>query len=240
MSMSAGAKILMVLTSHGQMGDTGKPTGVWFEELAVPYYALVDAGAQVDIVSVGGGKVPIDPRSVRKEGENAPAVDRFLRDQAAMRKITVSVALNGIDGSRYDAVILPGGHGTMWDLPGNRKLAELIGSMWTAGKVVAAVCHGPAGLVDAVDASGKPIVAGRRVSAFTDEEEEAAGLTRTVPFLLEARLRSLGARFEGGPKFQPFAVTDGNLITGQNPASSALVAQKVLDALGQRASAPAK
>lgn len=228
---ATAAKILMVLTSHGQMGDTGKPTGVWFEELSVPYYAFVDAGAQVDIVSIRGGEAPIDPRSVKPKGENAPAVDRFLADAAAMRKVRVSASIDSVDGSGYDAVFLPGGHGTMWDLPNSAALATLVGRMWDAGKVVAAVCHGPAGLVNARDASGRPIIAGRRASAFTNVEEEAAGLMATVPFLLETRFRELGARFEGGPDFQPFAVADGRLITGQNPASSELVAKLALDAL---------
>jgi putative intracellular protease/amidase len=225
------AKILMVLTSHGQMGEAGQPTGVWFEELALPYFAFVDAGAQVDIVSIRGGEVPIDPRSVKPHGQNAPAVERFLADAAAMRKMHVSASIEGVDGGGYDAVFLPGGHGTMWDLPNSTALATLVGRMWDAGKVVAAVCHGPAGLVNVRDASGRPIVAGRRASGFTDAEEEAAGLTATMPFLLETRFRELGATFEGGPDFQPFAVADGRLVTGQNPASSELVAKLALDAL---------
>lgn len=233
--MSAtAAKILMALTSHAQLGDTGKPTGVWFEELATPYYAFVDAGAEVDIMSVAGGEVPIDPRSLKPAGENAPSVDRFLRDASAMMKIKSSARIESADTSYYDAVFLPGGHGTMWDLPASAALAKLIGTLWDSGKVVAAVCHGPAGLVNVQDRNGRSIVEGRRVSAFTNAEEEAAGLTGTVPFLLEMRLRELGARFEAGPDFKPLAVADGNLVTGQNPASSELVAKLVMERLAAK------
>ena len=233
--MTATIKILMVLTSHGAMGDTGKPTGVWFEEVATPYYAFVDAGAQVDVVSIQGGKVPIDPRSLKPAGENGVTVDRFLKDASAMRKIEVSLKIDQVTARGYDAVFLPGGHGTMWDLPKSGTLGDLLSTAWRSGKVVAAVCHGPAGLVNAKDETGRPIVAGRRVSGFTDSEEEAAGLTNTVPFLLEARLRKLGARFEGGPDYQPYAVRDGRLVTGQNPASSEEVARLTLQAISEAA-----
>jgi putative intracellular protease/amidase len=236
---ATAAKILMVLTSHAQLGSTGEPTGVWFEELATPYYAFVDAGAEVSIVSITGGEVPIDPRSVKLAGENEPSVDRFLRDASAMTKIRMSKRIDSA-GTAYDAVFLPGGHGTMWDLPASTALAELLGAVWSSGKIVAAVCHGPAGLVNAKDRSGRPIVEGRRVSAFTNSEEEAAGLTRAVPFLLETRLRSLGARVEVGPDFEPYAVADDNLVTGQNPASSALVAKLVMEKLRARSALAAE
>lgn len=232
-------KILMVLTSHAAMGDTGKPTGVWFEELATPYYAFVDAGAQVDVVSIQGGRVPIDPRSLKPAGENEASVDRFLKDAGAMRKIEASLKIDQVSAQGYHAVFLPGGHGTMWDLPNSSALAGLLSTAWANGKVVAAVCHGPAGLVNAKDEAGRPIVAGRRVSAFTNSEEDAAGLTETVPFLLETRLRDLGARFEGGPDFTPYAVRDGRLVTGQNPASSEEVARLTLEAVRESATAVA-
>lgn len=230
--MTEAIKILMILTSHAVMGDTGKPTGVWFEELATPYYAFIDAGAQVDIASIQGGKLPIDPRSIQPAGENAQSVERFLKDAVAMEKIETSPSIEGLSVADYDAVFLPGGHGTMWDLPESKDLATLISRAWSDGKVVAAVCHGPAGLVEAKDAEGNPIVAGRRVSAFTNSEEDAVGLTDAVPFLLETRLRKLGARFELGPDFQPYAVRDGRLVTGQNPASSYEVARLTLEAIG--------
>jgi len=224
-------KILMILTSQATMGDDPRPTGVWFEELSSPYYAFVDAGAQVDIASIAGGKIPVDPHSLNENGGNPESVARFLKDKAAMAKLEGSYKLDGISPSSYSAVFLPGGHGTMWDLPKSNELAALLSNAWAAGKVVAAVCHGPAGLVNAKDTNGQPLVAGRRVSAFTNSEEEAAGLTQKVPFLLETRIRELGAHYERGADFQPFAVRDGNLITGQNPASSERVAQLVLEAV---------
>ncbi|WP_114239722.1 type 1 glutamine amidotransferase domain-containing protein [Dyella sp. C9] len=229
--MSHATKILMILTSHASMGNTGHATGVWFEELATPYYAFIDAGADVDIASIAGGRIPIDPRSLSAEGENTPSVDRFRKDAAAMRKIEASHKIDEVSAEPYDAIFLPGGHGTMWDLPGSARLAELLSAAWKEGKVVSAVCHGPAGLVNAKDSDGAPLVKGRRVSAFTNREEEAAGLTAVVPFLLETRLRELGARYEKGPDFQPHAVRDGRLVTGQNPASSEEVARLVLQAV---------
>lgn len=223
--------ILFILTSHAMLGDTGKPTGVWFEELATPYYAFVDAGYQVEIVSIKGGEIPIDPRSKNPTGENPPSVERFLKDKTALQKIEQTQAVTAVELSRYDAVFLPGGHGTMWDLPTSDELASLIGAAMDDGKIVAAVCHGPAGLVNAKLKNGDSIVKGRKVSAFTNEEEEAMGLTEEVPFLLETRLRELGADFVEAPNFQAFAVADGHLITGQNPASSEKVAQLVIEQL---------
>lgn len=229
--MTSTIKILLILTSHSLIGDTGQPTGVWFEELTTPYYAFIDAGAEVDIASIDGGKVPIDPHSLKAEGQNPASVERFQKDAAAMRKITNSKKVTDISADGYAAVFLPGGHGTMWDLPNSAALAALLSKAWTDGKVVAAVCHGPAGLVNVKDADGKPVVAGRRVSAFTNSEEAAAGIDKAVPFLLETRIRELGARYERGPDFQPFAVRDGNLVTGQNPASSEEAARLTLEAV---------
>lgn len=226
-------KILLVLTSQATMGDDPRPTGVWFEELSTPYYAFVDAGAEVDIASIAGGKIPVDPHSIEADGKNPPSVERFLKDKAAMTKLEGSYKIDGISAAGYSAVFLPGGHGTMWDLPKSDKLANLLSAAWADGKVVAAVCHGPAGLVNVRDTNGQPLVAGRRVSAFTNSEEEAAGLTAKVPFLLETRIRDLGARYERGEDFQPFAVRDGRLVTGQNPASSGEVARLVLQAIAE-------
>ncbi|MFM8758985.1 MAG: type 1 glutamine amidotransferase domain-containing protein, partial [Methylophilaceae bacterium] len=169
--------ILFVLTSHAMLGDKGKPTGVWFEELSTPYYALVDAGYNVEIVSIDGGAVPIDPKSKKAIGENPASVDRFLKDDAAMKKITTTSSVADIKADQYAAVFLPGGHGTMWDLPNSKPLANLLGKAMDEGKVVAAVCHGPAGLVNATLKNGDSIVKGRKVSAFTNEEEDAVGLT---------------------------------------------------------------
>lgn len=224
-------KILMILTSQATMGVGGAPTGVWFEEVATPYYAFVDAGAEVDIASLAGGRIPIDPHSLQAAGKNPASVERFLQDKAAMEKIEHSRKLDSVRSAGYGAVFLPGGHGTMWDLPQSKALADLLATAWRSGKVISAVCHGPAGLVNVQDGAGKPLVAGRRVSAFSNTEEVAAGLAGTVPFPLESRLRDLGARYESGPDFQPYAIRDGNLVTGQNPASSEAVARLTLEAI---------
>lgn len=224
-------KILMILTSSATMGDTGKPTGLWFEELATPYYAFLDADASVTLASIEGGPAPIDPRSVKAKGENEASVDRFLGDEAASAALQATIPIEEIDVSAYDVVFLPGGHGTMWDLPRNATLAALLGKAWAQGKVIAAVCHGPAGLVNVQDEAGRPLVQGRRVTGFSDSEERAVDLAEAVPFLLETRLRELGGRYESVADFQPFAVVDDRLVTGQNPASSALTAKLTLEAL---------
>lgn len=226
--------ILFIVTSHAMLGNTGKPTGLWLEELTTPYYAFIDAGYEVQIVSIAGGNVPIDPRSKAPLGQNPESVDRFLKDTVATQKLVATASIEQVDMSNYDVVFLPGGHGTMWDLPNNKTLAILLGKAMDEGKVVAAVCHGPAGLVNAKLSNGDSIVKGKKVSAFTNEEEEAVELTKEMPFLLEARLRELGADFQEAPNFQAFAVSDGNLITGQNPASSEKVANLVIEYLNNK------
>lgn len=225
--------VLFILTSHAVMGTTGEPTGLWMEELTTPYYAFADAGVRVDVVSVAGGDVPIDPRSLNtaEAAQNPDSVNRFRNDAAAMDKIKNTPSIASIDLDQYDAVFLPGGHGTMFDLPVSPELAALIGKAYQQGKIVAAVCHGPAGLVGAKTAQGEPIVKGKRITGFTNSEEDAAGLTAQMPFLLETRLRELGGIFESKLNFQPHAVRDGHLVTGQNPASSEAVAELVLNAL---------
>ena len=229
--MTHAVKILMILTSQATMGDNPRPTGVWFEELSTPYYAFVDAGAQVDIASIKGGAIPVDPHSVQDPSGNPPSVTRFQQDRTAMGKLTQSMSINGVAVDGYDAVFLPGGHGTMWDLPQSTELAALLSKAWGQGKVLAAVCHGPAGLINVKDEQGHALVAGRHVAGFTNTEEDAAGLTKAVPFLLESRLRELGALYQRGPDFQPYAVRDGHLVTGQNPASSAEAARLTLEAI---------
>ena len=227
----AAPKILIVTTSHASLGSTDKKTGLWIEELTTPYYAFVDAGASVAIVSIQGGAIPIDPGSQKAEGENSPSVERARTDEKFQQAITNTPALEEVKASEYDAVFLPGGHGTMWDLPESDRLAQIVSETLAQGRIVSAVCHGPAGLVSARTSAGEPIVKGRKVAAFTNAEEDAVGLSETVPFLLESKLRELGADIQKAGNFEAFAIADGNLITGQNPTSSELVAEKVLNAI---------
>ncbi|TJZ94106.1 type 1 glutamine amidotransferase domain-containing protein [Paracoccus gahaiensis] len=227
-------KALIILTSHDRLGDTGTPTGFYWEELAAPYWILSDAGWQVELASVQGGNPPADPSSATDE-TMTDEVRRFMADDAAMNRLAHTEKLDEIDVSGCDIVYLPGGHGTMWDLPESQALGQLLATAWDKGAVIGAVCHGPAGLLSARLPSGKPLVDGRRVAGFTNSEEEAAGLTDTVPFLLEDQLKAQGARHEKGPDWQPFALADGRLVTGQNPASSAEVARLMLQAADQPA-----
>ena len=222
--------VLIVLTSKAMMPETGKPTGVWLEELAVPYYEFIEAGAEVSLVSIKGGAVPVDPASL-PSGEAPEELARFLNDPVAQKAMVNTRPITEVTGSDFEAVFLPGGHGTMWDLPDSSALSSLLAEAWESGSVLAAVCHGGAGLVNVNLASGEPLVKGRRVTSFSDSEEAAAGLTEVVPFLLETRLRLLGAEYQAGPDFENFIQQDGRLITGQNPASSKAVAQAILTTL---------
>lgn len=224
-------RVLMIVTSHSAMGDSGKATGVWVDELAAPYYIFTDAGIDVEIASPKGGKVPFDPASIKPVGQNAAHIERFLADQIALGKVTEAFIVAALDTSVFDAVFFPGGHGAMWDLPRDAGVTRAVEAAYAANKVIAAVCHGPAGLVTARRPDGKSILFEKQVNGFTDAEESAAGLIDVVPFKLETRMRELGGKFEKAPNWQAFAVRDGLLITGQNPASSALVAQQVLAAL---------
>ena len=224
-------RILMIATSADRMTPGTEPTGVWLEELTTPYYAFRDAGADVKLASIAGGAIPIDARSLNADGENDASVERYFKDEAFQAEVANTLAFTSIDTSGFDAVFLPGGHGTMFDYPESEELARLIERLDRQGKIVAAVCHGPAGLVSAMGPDGKPLVNGRRVAAFTDSEERAVGLAEAVPFLLESRLKQLGAKHESGPDFEPFALRDGNLITGQNPASATRTAELVMDVL---------
>ncbi|MCA3220674.1 MAG: type 1 glutamine amidotransferase domain-containing protein [Burkholderiales bacterium] len=225
------ARVLIVVTSHARMGDTDAQTGLWVEELAVPYYRFLDTGVQVELASPLGGAAPLEPKSIKPAGDNDPVVDRFLADPVAQRRVGATRKLADVKVTDFDAIFFPGGHGTMWDLPVDSSVRNAVEAADRAGMVIAAVCHGPAGLVGAKRADGKPLVAGKRVTAFTDAEEAAVGLTTVVPFLLESRLRELGASFAAADLWQPFAVRDGRLVTGQNPASSAAVADQVMAAL---------
>lgn len=223
--------ILMVATSADRMDPGTEPTGVWLEELTTPYYAFRDAGAEVTLASIAGGAIPIDQRSLAGEGPNALSVERYFRDSALQAEVAATPAVTAVEFAGYDALFLPGGHGTMFDYPGSAALARLVEQFDRAGKIVAAVCHGPAGLVAAKKADGTPFVSGRLLAAFTDSEERAVSLDQAVPFLLESRLKELGARHEAGPDFASFALRDGNLVTGQNPASAADTAELVLEVL---------
>jgi putative intracellular protease/amidase len=225
-------RVLIIATSHSSLGNTGKATGVWAEELVVPYYQLIDAGASVDIATPKGGLLALDPGSLKPHGQNDAVTERFLADPAAQTKAQATRVVAAVDAASFDAVFFPGGHGTMWDLPMDAGVTRAVEAALAAGALIASVCHGAAGLVSARRDDGKSIVEGRRINAFTDAEEDAVGLSRVVPFQLESRLRDLGAIFEGAPNWQAFAVRDGQFITGQNPQSSKLVAQHMVEALG--------
>jgi putative intracellular protease/amidase len=234
------AHILFVLTSHTQLGETGRPTGFYFEELATPYYAFADQGHDVTIASIRGGPGLHDPSSLKADpSQRSKHVQRFVTDPVAMEKLAATLDITAAAQRRYDAVFLPGGHGVMFDFPKNPHLAALVGAVFNNGGTIGAVCHGPAGLVGAKRRDGRPIVEGLRINSFTDAEEAAVGLTEVMPFLLESRIRALGGVFEGAPNFTAKAVRDGQLITGQNPMSSALVAALMLDALSETSRAAA-
>jgi putative intracellular protease/amidase len=234
MNKPMNKQVAIVVTSNNKMGDSGKPTGIWVEELAVPYYQFLDAGVAVMIASPLGGAVPFDPSSVAATGKNSPQVERFLADAAAQKAVQTTQMVATLDPTVFDAVFFPGGHGTMWDLPNDPAVTKLVETQFATNKIVAAVCHGPAGLVSAKRADGKSIFSGKKVSAFTDAEEVAAGLMDVVPFTLESKIKELGGLFEGVANWQPYAVRDGNLITGQNPKSSEKVASLVLAALNDK------
>jgi putative intracellular protease/amidase len=223
------SKVLMVLTSHDRLGDTGQKTGFWLEEFAAPYYILKDAGLDVTLASPKGGQPPLDPKS-DDPASQTEAMRRFKADPEAQAALAGTAKLSDISPNDYDAVFYPGGHGPLWDLSDDRHSIALIEALYAAGKPVAAVCHGPAALRHAKARDGSPLVRGRSVTGFTNTEEAAVKLTDVVPFLVEDMLKENGGEFSRGADWQAYAVTDGNLITGQNPASSestarALVAQ---------------
>lgn len=219
-------KVLMVLTSHDQLGDTGKPTGFWLEEFAAPYYVFKDAGAEVTLASPKGGQPPVDPKS-DEPANQTEATTRFKSDPDAQAALANTVKLAEVRADDYDTVFYPGGHGPMWDLANDTASITLIESFYNAGKPVAAVCHAPAALLKA-NYQGQPIVKGKRVTGFTNSEEEAVQLTKVVPFLLEDELKRLGGGYEKAGDWADFTVVDGQLITGQNPASSASAARALV------------
>ena len=223
-------RILIVLTSHDQLGDTGKKTGFWLEEFATPYYRLLDAGAEITLASPAGGQPPLDPKSSEADAQTE-ATHRFNTDRQAQTVLANTVKLPEVKESDFDAVFYPGGHGPLWDLTEDQNSISLIESFVAANKPVAAVCHAPAVLVHVHDAQGQPLVKGKRVTGFSNSEESAVGLSDIVPFLLEDKLIQLGANYEKTNDWQPLAVIDGRLITGQNPASSEAVADALLGLL---------
>ncbi len=219
--------ILIVLTSHDTLGDTGRKTGFWLEEFAAPYYAFLDAGATLTLASPQGGHPPLDPKSDDPDAQTDDT-RRFRQDPEAQRRLANTRRLAEVQAADYDAVFYPGGHGPLWDLAEDPKSVSLIETMLAAGKPVAAVCHAPGVLRHAKTADGKPLVQGRQVTGFSNTEEAAVQLTAVVPFLVEDELALLGGLYSKGPDWQPHIVSDGLLITGQNPASSVGVAEALL------------
>ena len=218
-------KILMVLTSHDELGNTGEKTGFWVEEFASPYYAFIDAGVTVTLATPKGGQAPIDPTSKLADFQTA-ATERFDADDVAQAKIASTVPLSSLNESDFDAVFYPGGHGPLWDLTDNTDSISLIESFLNAGKGVATVCHASAALLNVKQASGDFAIKGKAVTGFTNSEEAAVQLTEVVPFSLEDELIKRGGEYQKAQDWHAFAVQDGLIITGQNPASSALTAEK--------------
>ncbi len=220
-------KVLMVLTSHDKLGDTGEKTGFWLEEFAAPYFVLKDAGAEVILASPKGGQPPIDPKSDQPDFQTDDT-RRFENDGNAKQQLANTVKLESIRAEDFDAVFYPGGHGPLWDLTDNADSLRLIETLYAAGKPVATVCHAPAVLINAKDKEGNYLVENKNLTAFSNSEEDGVGLSQIVPFLLEDALKKRGAVYHKGEDWSSFVQVDGHLITGQNPASSAETAQSLL------------
>ncbi|MEH2922476.1 type 1 glutamine amidotransferase domain-containing protein [Samsonia erythrinae] len=220
-------KILIVLTSHDKLGDTGDKTGFWLEEFAAPYYIFKDAGAEIVLASPAGGQPPLDPKSDLADFQTA-LTHRFKADSAAQQALANTVKLDSVHEQDFDAVFYPGGHGPLWDLAESPISIALIESFVRANKPTGFVCHAPGVLIHVKAANGDALIKGRKVTGFTNGEEEAVQLTDVVPFLIEDEFKKLGARYEKGPDWAPYLVEDGKLITGQNPASSEEVAKAIL------------
>ena len=222
--------ILMVLTSHDQLGNTGKKTGFWLEEFAAPYYVFHDAGLNITLASPKGGQPPLDPVSDAPDAQTKDT-ERFRADTDAQRLLANTRKLSDISADDFDAVFYPGGHGPLWDLAQDAHSIALIETCWAAGKPVGAGCHAPGVLRLVHQPDGTPLVQGKRVTGFTNSEEEAVGLTKVVPFLVENALKQAGGLFESTDDWGVYSVVDGHLVTGQNPASSAAAAQDILKLL---------
>jgi putative intracellular protease/amidase len=223
-------KILIVLTSHDQLGNTGKKTGFWLEEFAAPYYVLKDAGAAITLASPKGGQPPLDPKSELPENLTQ-STKRFRADKAAQAELAKTKKLADVAADDFDAVFYPGGHGPMWEMPDNKTSIALIEAFVKADKPVGAICHAPVALVNVRGKDGEYLVKGKRVTGFTNAEEDAIGLTAVVPFLLEDRLKQRGGIYNKGPSGAPYVQVDGKLVTGQNAASAAPAAKALLKLL---------
>jgi len=220
-------KVLFVLPSHSELGNTGKKTGFWVEEFAAPYYLMADEGVDVTIASPKGGQPPIDPKSEEPDAQTE-ATKRYYADKALKEKIANTQKLSEMNAEDFDAVFYPGGHGPMWDLYDDEDSISLIQDFWSAGKPVAAVCHAPSALLNVKDENGDPLVKGKKVTGFTNSEEEGVKLTDVVPYLLEDELKAKGGKYSSGSDWSAYVVKDGMLITGQNPASSEEAAKQLL------------
>ena len=220
-------KILIILTSHEQLGDTGRKTGLWLESLAIPYYTFKDAGAIMTFASPQGGQPPLDPKSESIIASNS-TIRRFQKDLEATSDLSHSIALHTLKAEDFDMLFLPGGHGPLWDFPGNDPLRHLLEDFIRQGKIIGLVSHGVSALLSLHNSLEEPFVKGRQLTAFCNSEEKVAGLTDIVPFSLESTLTNLGAAYSKGPDFIPHVVTDGMIITGQNPASSLEVGRRML------------
>jgi putative intracellular protease/amidase len=221
-------KILFVVTSHDELGNTGKKTGLWIEEFAAPYYKFHDLGKEIVIASPKGGQAPIDPKSDLPENRTEATI-RYYGDKETQDRLSNTVKLSTINESDFDTIFYPGGHGPMWDLPDDKDSIKLIESFYNNGKIVTLVCHAPVALKNVKTPDGEWLIKGKRVAAFTNTEEEAAQLTHVVPFLLEDMLIERGSNFQKGEDWKPFVTREGHLITGQNPSSSVLAVHTVLD-----------
>lgn len=224
--------ILMVLTSHDQLGNTGKKTGFWLEEFASPYYVFKDAGAKITLASPKGGHPPLDPKSDEPDSQT-PSTERFRQDKEAQTALANTVLLSSVSHEEFDGVFYPGGHGPLWDLSEDRDSITMIESMHAAGKPVAAVCHAPAVFRHTKRHDGRPLVEGKKVTGFTNTEEETVQLTKVVPFLVEDSLKKSGGVYSQGPDWSPYVLVDGNIITGQNPASSEEAARALVELIGK-------
>jgi putative intracellular protease/amidase len=228
-------KVLFVLTSHSELGSTGSKTGFWVEEFAAPYYVMADKGVNVSIASPKGGQPPIDPKSEAPDAQTE-ATKRYFADAALKEKVAHTKKLSEVNASDFDAVFYPGGHGPLWDLYGDKDSIALIQNFWASGKPVAAVCHAPSALLNVKDERGDSLVKGKKVTGFTNSEEEGVQLTKVVPYLLEDELKAKGGIYSSGSDWSSYVVKDGKLITGQNPASSEEAAKALLAMLEKSSS----